>query len=364
MFESFDIRSSQKTYAVTIGAGLARKILLGEGSPVILADAALAEQLMKPGELNRVISIRADEDNKNLQTVAHVIETMRSLGMNRKSRIIAVGGGMVQDIATFCASTYMRGVEWSYCPTTLLAMVDSCIGGKSSINVGRYKNIAGNFYPPTEIVIDTEYCHSLPLSQKIAGLCEAAKICFADRGEAFDRYIELASGPERFDEATLARLASLSLRTKKKFVEDDEFDNGVRVLLNFGHTFGHAIESASRFSVSHGLAVGLGMLTAWNLSLDLRLVAGDRSRAVVLVDHVRALLGEVPDLGQRLAPLRAREVLERFRSDKKHSNDEYAVILVADDGFPVLKHLPVTKELEDRIVSAIERTMKGMHEIQ
>ena len=355
MSELFEIRSSLGNYGIRIGAGLADTIYCRNDDFLIVSDAGLVRhwpQLAHP----RNISIPAEEEAKTLDTVAKVIEQMRHLGANRQTRMVAIGGGIVQDIATFCASTYMRGIEWSYYPTTLLGMVDSCIGGKSSINVGQYKNIAGNYCPPQEIVIDTDFCRSLPLTQKIAGLCEATKICFAQCDTAFDAYLDLARSPDPLHPDMLGQIISLSLRTKKEFVEEDEFDQGVRLLLNFGHTFGHALEGASRFGISHGVAVGLGILTALQLSRDMGLTDGCAPRVVALAEHIKWLLRQIPSLASTLASVSATDALTKFKSDKKHRKAEYAAILVNQDGYLVRSSIPISPESEARIIHAFETT--------
>ncbi len=340
MSVSFDIRSSLRSYGVRIGHGTLRTHLAAQRDAFLLCDARIAAA--QPAlRTERCITIEADESRKTLTTVAEVIERLRELGANRQSTLVAIGGGIVQDVATFVASTYMRGIHWSYLPTTLLGMVDSCLGGKSSINVGRFKNIAGNYFPPWEIVIDTAFCASLPSTQRIAGLCEAAKICFAARTDAFARYLELVPDAGALDDtARLGAVIELSLRTKQTFVEDDEFDRGVRLLLNFGHTFGHALEAASGFAISHGVAVGIGTLAALDLSTRIGLFSNVPDRARLLARHMLALLSQVPDLPAALATFDVNAAMRAFNVDKKHRSDAYALILIGADGHLVRHLLP------------------------
>ena len=237
------------------------------------------------------ISQEAVESAKNLETVACLVEQLRENGSTRQTHVVAIGGGIVQDLTTFSASCYMRGIRWIYCPTTLLSMVDSCIGGKSSINVGSYKNLAGNFYPPEEVIIDTRFCNTLTGEQMAEGLCEAAKICYAESDDCFNTYLALTEGvPKSQFDRRLASLIQHSLLTKKRFIEEDEFDQGVRLVLNFGHTFGHAIEGASSYAISHGIGVGLGMLAAEYCSLQLGYLETGLTNVASLTSHVRDLL--------------------------------------------------------------------------
>ena len=251
-----------------------------------------------------------------------------------------------------------------YYPTTLLGMADSCIGGKSSINVGKFKNIAGNYFPPREIVIDTAFCKTLPITQIVAGLCESVKICFADPGTAFDEYLAIASAPDLLqDEAQLASVISLSLRTKKKFVEEDEFDLGVRLHLNFGHTFGHAIESASNFSISHGVAVGIGTLAALHLSESLGFSDGRIPRVQSFVRHMHFLLSQVPGLANALDQVSSVEAFDRFKSDKKHRMDAYAAILFDRQGYLERRFIPIDFESESKVILAFDSVKREINEI-
>ena len=261
----------------------------------------------------------------------------------------AIGGGVIQDIATFSASIYMRGVSWTYYPTTLLGMVDSCIGGKSSINVGKYKNIAGNFYPPNQIVISTNFCDTLPASEIIAGLCEAAKICFADVGSTFEQYLSLMNRDGLVSQGSLLQVIKLSLHTKKKFIEEDEFDQDARLLLNFGHTFAHAIEAASNFSITHGVAVGVGMLIAIDLSTKLNPMDACHTRVTSLSSYLKLLLGNVHSLPENLGILLLDDVFNKFKSDKKHRQHEYVVIVPGSTGHLCRQFISINIESDNLI---------------
>lgn len=353
-----NIASSIKSYGVTVGVGVAEKILDQQAGVLIVDQKVLDLYPWLQGR--NAIAVEAKEENKTLATVAATIEQLRALGANRHTHIVAVGGGIVQDLSTFAASSYMRGVKWSYFATTLLGMADSCIGGKSSINVGPYKNIAGNFYPPELVLVDTEFCNTLSDEQKIEGLLEAVKICFASDESAFGDYLAIADRSNLFkDNRALAEVIALSLSTKKKFIEEDEFDNGIRLLLNFGHTFGHAIEGASDYRISHGVAVGLGMLAAMDFSQGMGWSDGVASRIQLLRAHVCHLLSKVEALSANLQQISSRDVFEKFCSDKKHKQDEFAVIAFDDAGFLVRRFVPVGKKAEMLITSAFDNLKKN-----
>ena len=319
-----------------------------------------ADHLPRPAIIQQAL-----ESEKCLETVAHVIEQMRDHGCTRQTTLAAVGGGIVQDIATFAASCYMRGIPWVYYPTTLLSMVDSCIGGKSSINVSRYKNIAGNFYPPRAVHIDPTFCRTLSDEQMVEGLCEAAKICWADSDASFLQYLELANGLRLQDDSQrLVRLIEHCLRTKKRFIEEDEFDQGVRLLLNFGHTFGHALESSSQFTISHGVAVGLGMLAAAHLSRKRGLIGPETGQVKALIAHVHDLMNLVDGLRARLRAIDPDRAMEAFLSDKKHGPDYLTIIIFNTDGRLKRVHAPRDETTLTELRDTFQFICESYNEIQ
>jgi 3-dehydroquinate synthase len=212
---------------------------------------------------HRSVFITVKEDRKTLSTVEDAIIQLSEKGMTKNNELVVIGGGYLQDIGTLVASLYMRGVKWVYVPTTLAAMGDSCVGGKSSINAGYIKNLLGNYYPPRLIIVDPSFVSTLPNLEIIAGFSEIVKICFARSFENFSECIELISDwSENSNQSTLTDIIQLSLKSKQYFVEIDEFDAGARRILNFGHSFGHALESASNYRIPHGVAVLIGMIAA------------------------------------------------------------------------------------------------------
>lgn len=322
--------SSSGSYAVRIGRGLLANVVDAHRDAIYLVDERLAHLL--PEAASRRVLIEANESRKSLEAMPEVILKLRELGANRSTHIVSIGGGVLQDIATFAASVYMRGLSWTYMPTTLLGMADSCIGGKSSINVLGYKNLVGNFYPPVEVVIDIDFIRSLDAEQVIGGLNEAVKICYARGAQSFADY--LAEGPAwPLPPETAQRLLTRSLITKKWFIEIDEFDRKERLLLNYGHTFGHALEAATQFGVSHGVAVGLGMLVAIDFAKrGARLTQTGASHAEALGRHVSAMTDIVVESGVRWPKVDLTAVLQKFDNDKKHNTEFYRVVVPVRDG--------------------------------
>lgn len=358
----FNISSSTGTYTVTIQAGLmsgsASQELGFSTSASVLADRFFLDFDLAALRETRPIWIEATEHEKSLERTPGVIEQMRVSGANRSTPLVAVGGGVIQDIAAFVASVFMRGLSWSYAPTTVLAMVDSCIGGKSSINVGHYKNLVGTFHPPQHIFIDPALAETLPRDQFASGLIEAAKICFC-RGETdFRTYLECRPSVDMPTDR-LERVIRTSLLAKKYYIEIDEFDKKDRLLLNFGHTFGHAIEGASNYSIPHGIAVGVGILCSLAFQRARGVDFSAVARVALFEEHLNNLVSAMPDLRTQLASLDLAEVLERFASDKKHSTASYTLILVDGKGDVLLERILRTAELQAAIRQAIETTLES-----
>lgn len=213
-----------------------------------LVDANVTEHL--GGVLPNMIVIDATENNKKYENIAWIIETLVSKRLRRDSRLVVIGGGVTQDIGCWIASTYMRGIDWVFVPTTLLAQADSCIGSKSSINFGEYKNLLGTFYPPSQVVINRNFLSTLSQADIRSGTAEIVKLMI------------IAGYTPELIEQNLQDLDNAlhdALMIKRRYIELDEFDTGVRNLLNYGHCFGHAIESATNYAVPHGIAVAMGM---------------------------------------------------------------------------------------------------------
>lgn len=205
-----------------------------------------------------VLRIQATEGSKSLARFPDYVEHLVQCGVRRGHVLVAIGGGVIQDITCFLAATLLRGLDWQFLPTTLLAQADSCIGSKSSINNGRAKNILGTFTPPKHITIITKFLETLPIIDIRSGIGEMLKVHAIDGPASFD---QIARDYEAIvgNRNALLHYLRRSLEIKKTYVEQDEFDQGPRLVFNYGHSFGHAIEAASDFAVPHGIAVTIGM---------------------------------------------------------------------------------------------------------
>jgi 3-dehydroquinate synthase len=213
-----------------------------------------------PNILNHesVLLIEAIEPHKSLEECPKYVEHLVSCGMRRGHTLLAIGGGIIQDITCFLAATMLRGVPWRFFPTTLLAQADSCIGSKSSINAGSAKNILGTFTPPARIDLSTRFLDTLPARDVRSGVGEMIKVHVIDGPESFDT---IAADYERIfeDREVMRHYLRRSLAIKQGYIEKDEFDQTIRLVFNYGHSFGHAIEAATNFEIPHGIAVTIGM---------------------------------------------------------------------------------------------------------
>ena len=316
---SLNIQSSSHSYDVEFPA-VGTLANWQPEADLLLVDAYFRGQLAESLE-GRVIYIEATEAAKSLDEMGDILLQLKQRGINRSSTLLGLGGGVLQDITTFVASVYMRGIPWIYVPSTFLAMADSCLGGKSSINVGPAKNLVGTFHPPNSIAMMAPLARSLPLVEIRGGLAEAAKICFCQGSSSFERYLDLAQPikASHWSDEQLIDLLHHVLRVKQWFIETDEFDQAERRLLNYGHTWGHALESATAYAVPHGLAVAIGMLASHHFME--RPATSER-----LVSHSKELLAGVLTSVQ-LNGFNETTFLDAFRGDKKHGRHHYNVIV-------------------------------------
>ncbi|OGK43698.1 hypothetical protein A2956_04950 [Candidatus Roizmanbacteria bacterium RIFCSPLOWO2_01_FULL_37_57] len=228
------------------------------------------ETLFDNIDKKKLILLAAKEETKTIGKVKTIYASLLENSINKNATLVSVGGGVMQDVSGFIASTLFRGIKWLYVPTTLLSQADSCIGSKTSINFRNYKNLIGTFYPPAKIYISSAFLKTLNMKDFYSGLGEIIKLQLIDTdSDKFKNLVnDIKKVLEEKDSALLLSLIESSLRIKKHYIEKDEFDHSVRNLLNYGHTLGHALESVSNFRISHGMAVILGVIYANILSVN------------------------------------------------------------------------------------------------
>jgi len=316
----YDVRIGTLT-PETAAAALAAALVPVTGVAV-LVDEAVGARSPRVAPLVAALSarlpgvkrfdLRAGEACKTLAEIERTTEWLAREGFDRAGAVIGIGGGAATDHAGFAAAVYLRGVRVALVPTTLLAMVDASVGGKTAVDLPAGKNLVGAFHQPSAVVADLGFLETLPARELRAGLAEVVKCGFIADARLLEVLEALPAGATsgRLPAEVTAELVARAVRVKAEVVAEDETESGRRAILNFGHTVGHALEAASGYGLLHGEAVGLGMLAALSLG---------EARGVTpptLAPRARALLErlELPvDLAARLSP----EVLARVSVDKK-----------------------------------------------
>lgn len=274
--------------------------------------------------------IEATEENKDLSHFVNYAKELVSLGAKRDVTLIAVGGGIIQDITCFIASTLFRGMRWIFLPTTLLAQADSCIGSKSSINVGGIKNLMGTFTPPNQIYISLKFLKTLKPADVLSGIGEMIKVHGIGgieqlRSLAHD-YDNLMKNNDVFKKYLMS-----SLLIKKSLIEIDEFDTGPRLVMNYGHTFGHAIESATQYEIPHGIAITLGQAMACEYSFKQGYISSEvRNVALCLL---KKNFGEAEK-----TKIQFSRFLDAISKDKKNVGSKVTLIIPTNNEFKIERH--------------------------
>ena len=329
------IEQRDASYDILIGAGLVRQVdkILGEYCPAaayaVISDStvgtlygeSIAEQVSGAGCQVELFTFPAGESNKTRDTWASLSDRMLAAHFGRDSAVIALGGGVVNDIGGFVAATYLRGVPLVQIPTSLLAMIDSSIGGKTGVDVPAGKNLLGAFHQPRVVVVDPELLASLASVQLAAGLAEAVKHGVIADAEYF-AFLEREYAAIFAKHApALEHLVRRSVEIKAAVVSQDERENGKRAILNFGHTVGHAIEATSEYAVLHGEAVAIGMVYEGRLAESLGIAtAGTTQRIKTALERLN-LPVERPGASQVDA------LVDAMRADKKVRGGEIRLAL-------------------------------------
>lgn len=261
-----------------------------------------------------LIFIDANEETKSYLGIEPIINILLDKNLKKNSILVAIGGGITQDITCFVANTFMRGLTWNFIPTTLLAQADSCIGSKSSINFGSYKNLLGSFTPPKKIIISNNFLTTLNEKEIRSGIGEIIKLYLID-GKLIDNEII---------KNNLEYHLYQTLQIKKSFIEQDEFDTGIRNILNYGHCFGHAIESATNFNIPHGIAVSIGMDIANQISYEMNLI--NETRLLSIRNILKSNYEPYSTY-----PIKIETLFLALKKDKKNMGDMINIILPMND---------------------------------
>jgi 3-dehydroquinate synthase len=327
-----NIKSHPRDSVILIGERLDNlRKYMSVGAPIIITDTNVFEcwgQHFPPGD---VIAIGTGEKAKTFDTVHYIYEQLLKLEADRSSFIVGIGGGIVCDIAGFVASTYMRGVRFGFVSSTLLSQVDASVGGKNGFNLGGYKNIIGVFNQPEFVICDLNLLKTVPREEILSGFAEIIKHGAIADNNLFNYLDENRDRALALDLPVIEKLVHDSVMIKSKIVNQDEKEKGERRKLNFGHTFGHAIEKITK--VRHGEAVSAGMVLASELAV--------KKEALAVKDSNR--LADVLD--KYGLPVRLKfdchEVLEALRMDKKREGDLIHFVLLSEIGHAYVEEIAI-----------------------
>ena len=285
-----------------------------------------------------VVTIPDGEEYKTLATVENILNECFEYKLDRKSLLIAFGGGVIGDMTGFTASLYQRGIDFIQVPTTLLSQVDASVGGKTGVNNKYGKNLIGAFYQPKAVYIDPQFLKTLPAREFAAGVAEIVKMAVM-----FDRdYFEFLQDADLFDEAVLKEAIAKSVKLKAWVVNQDEKEAGIRAVLNYGHTFGHVVENETNYTTYlHGEAVAIGMVMANALAVELGIFSQEEA------DKVKALL-ERSSLPTSYVIKDVDDFYEHFFLDKKSANNSIKFILPQGMG-----NYKIVSDIDEAIVKKV-----------
>lgn len=361
---SIPLKTPSATYDITIGSGLLRTLSsrlrkLTSGSPfrpfVITSPEIWAlwqkSFLSSFKEPPTVLFIPAGESHKRLRTLESLAEQLATAGADRDALLLAFGGGVIGDLTGFLAAIYMRGIPYVQIPTTLLAQVDSSLGGKTGANLAAGKNLIGSFNHPLAVLADTDLLRTLPPAELRAGLQESIKAGIIYNSSLFTYMEKNADLILSGDPAALTKVVAASVRVKASVVSQDEKENGLRMILNFGHTIGHAIEAATRYKqLLHGEAVAWGSIAALNVALARKTITpAQHTRMSALILRY----GPIPPFKANAANLVA-----LTHSDKKKRSGTRSFVLPTTIGKTIIVRDITDAELQ----TATDAMLTGMRQ--
>jgi 3-dehydroquinate synthase len=323
-----------------------RYICITDSCVLPLHGEGVRQAMREKGLTIDMIDFPSGEASKDIKTCLSICDQLMAMGADRQAALIALGGGVVGDITGFVASIYMRGIPYIQVPTTLLAQVDSSIGGKTGIDLPMGKNLLGTFYQPKAVFIDLAFLQTLEPHELKNGLAEVVKYGIIDDPGLFGILETKAAAITNRDMDLLQEIVTRSCRIKKGVVETDEQEKGMRRILNFGHTVGHALETESGYTIPHGDAVSMGMVAASILSERMHYLAAEEHERITALIRAIGLPDRIP------ASLSLEGIFAHMKGDKKKAGDALNFVLLKKIGIPF-----VTNGVPDQL---IKETIGGL----
>ena len=296
----------------------------------------------------KACTFKAGEKSKNLETIREFYDFLLENKFDRKSVIAGLGGGVVGDMAGFAAATFMRGIDFIQIPTTLLAQVDSSVGGKVGVDYGSFKNVVGAFYQPKFVYINTSTLNTLPKREFSAGMAEVIKYGIIQSEDFYNYLCENKEKIKSFDTDMLKYIIRSCCDMKACVVGRDEHDTGEREILNYGHTIGHAVEGLKEFELLHGECVSIGMAAVMDISVKRGYVTAEKAEEI-------KELQKFFDLPVSVSGLEAEAVYEQLFHDKKVNSDKLKFV-IADSIGSTIRTSDVSK---DEVINAITSVLEG-----
>ena len=354
MKKNIVIRSKKKEYSVDF-VKFSKSLLSKHANieDVYIVDKNVYEKhnIIKYLTHKKLIILTASEKAKDFSQISNVIKKLLKLNFRKKGKLIVIGGGIAQDVSSFISSIIFRGVDWIFFPTSLLAQCDSCIGGKTSINFYGKKNQLGNFNPPSKIFIDENFLKTQKIKEIYSGMGEMSHYFFLSNRNDYLFFKNNYKKALNKNYKIIKDLIFKTLIIKKRFVEKDEFDTNERLLLNYGHTFGHAIESITNYKIPHGIAVTHGI----NLSNFISLSYGILSHKEFI--NMNSI---VKDIYQKMIPknINLAKFIEALKKDKKNINNNLRAVFSKGVGKMFLKEIKFDKKFKEVLIEYKDTYLK------
>lgn len=357
--QSLLIHSAQDDYQVDFIDNLKNitEQLLTIPQSVLLIDRNVAD--LYQSELYPLLSsiptlvLDATEEEKTLVGVQKILDFLQNCNCVKQSNVIAIGGGIIQDLTAFSCHLYYRGLKWIFVPTTLLSMTDSCIGAKCGINLNTFKNQLGVFHAPAQIFISPQFLNTLSDLDVQSGYGEILKLLLTGSSNLFKELEINLDAPKSFREANITQLIYESLKVKKQIIEIDEYETDLRRILNYGHTFGHSLETVTQYEIPHGIAVAWGIDVVNYISVRLGLLEQET------YSHIHKFI-EKHFSFCCVSSFSADEIINGTRRDKKVSNDRLNLVVLKEIGKLII--MPIS--FDNFLTEVVEEYMKESHVIR
>lgn len=354
-------KNSSSSYEIRIGIDILDRMTLliakdlKAGRYVVITDDCVSglygkkflAALKDIGLKASLIEFPAGEASKNIKTVLDIAGKLMEAGADRETCLIALGGGVVGDIAGFVASIFMRSVPYIQIPTTLVAQVDSSIGGKTGVDLSFGKNLLGTFYQPRAVFANMSYLDTLPEKEFNNGLAEVIKYGIIDDEKMFRTLEDNIDALKSKDPKLMLNIVENCCRIKKSVVEIDEKEQGLRRILNFGHTLGHALEANSKFTIAHGEGVAMGMVAAARISEKMGYLENKATERIEALISKTGLPVTIPK------SLDGEKIITRMKMDKKRKGDVVHFVLLKKIGMPF-----INGNIEHKLIAEVIEEMK------